>query len=569
MSNQPYKPTTGTDAPRRPDRIKDVSDFFAAGGTPAQLMALVEAAPIYMPPAEAPPTGPGVRIEIGPDEYRVVGEALAALASEPDIFCRGGLLVRTIRADPSGLGRAQGPLTIAPLPGANLRERLTARCELLKLKTGEWIQAHPPPWLVEALLARGEWPGLRPLAGVSDIPVLRRDGSLHATPGYDAITCTVYAPRGRRPDVPTNPSRADAVAAMQRVLDPVCDFGFETPEHRAAWLATLLTAVGRTAFDGPAPATLIDSNVRGSGKGLLAQIVGIVATGSDLSPYTYTNDSEELRKKITAVAIAGDRVVFLDNIDGDFGNDSLDRALTATRWRDRILGRSELVDLPLLATWIGTGNNVAVAADTCRRLIHVRLDVLYEHPEDRTDFRYPDLLGHVREYRVALAGDALTILGAFIQGGERIVGLTGLGSFEGWSRTIREAIIWVGLPDPAKTRIALTEKADTTKETLRMLIAAFKAYAGAEAVAIGPMMDELYGQHPPRADPAAEAMRGALVMLTGTPAGRPPSAHVVGKRLAKYCRRVIDREYLDRGGRSRLGQTWRVVPTNREPGDEG
>jgi len=577
MDIQPYNSSPGGGAPDvgasatatldppapPPGKMKDSSDFLAAGGTAAQLLALADAAPPWTPPPTLPAaedTRPDRgRIEIGPDEYRVVREALAALALEPDIFYRGGLLVRTIRADPAGLGLTEGPLTIAPLPGANLRERLTARCEFVKAnRAGELHQAHPPPWLIEALLARGEWPGLRPLAGISDIPVLRADGTLHTEPGYDFETCTLYAPRGSRPDVPTRPTRADAMEAAERLFDIVIDFRFEAPEHRSAWLAALLTPLARTAFTGPAPAVLIDSNVRGSGKGLLAQVIGIVVTGVELSPYSYTNDSEELRKKITAVAIAGDRIVLLDNIDGDFGNDALDRALTATRWRDRILGRSELVDLPLRALWIGTGNNIIVAADTCRRLIHVRLDVMVESPENRTDFKYPALLEHVREYRTAFAADALTILAAFLQSGDRIPKLTGLGSFEGWSQTVREAVMWCGLSDPAKTRIGLAEKSDTTKENLRGLLKALWEYAGGESITVAPMIRRLYGP-PLEAGPAADAMRGILASLTGGDAVRAPDGRKVGKQLAKFRRRVVDGLYLDRlEVRRGAGVAWQV-----------
>jgi hypothetical protein len=91
---------------------------------------------------------------------------------------------------------------------------------------------------------------------------------------------------------------------------------------------------------------------------------------------SYAHDPDEMRKRITAIAIAGDRMVLLDNVEGAFGNDALDRALTTTRWKDRILGRSEEIDLPLLSSWYATGNNVSVASDTARRLIHIRLDVL-------------------------------------------------------------------------------------------------------------------------------------------------------------------------------------------------
>jgi hypothetical protein len=209
----------------------------------------------------------------------------------------------------------------------------------------------------------------------------------------------LYEPAGAVPAVPDGATIDDAAASFAALFDVVCDFPFESPDHRAACLAGLLTPLARFAFDGPAPLFLIDANVRGAGKGLLAQTIGQVVLGREMPVSSYAHDPEEMRKKVTAIALAGDRVVHLDNLEGSFGNDVLDRALTATRWKDRILGKSQEVDVPLIPVWYGTRNNVAVAADTARRVTHVRLDVLAERPEERAGFRPPDLLGHLRRER--------------------------------------------------------------------------------------------------------------------------------------------------------------------------
>jgi hypothetical protein len=151
-------------------------------------------------------------------------------------------------------------------------------------------------------------------------------------------------------------------------------------EHRSAWLAALLTPLGRFAFAGPAPLFLVDSNVRGAGKGLLLHCISWIVTGEQFTIATYTSDEDELRKRITSLALAGDDLVLFDNLDGDFGNAVLDAALTASIWKDRILGTNRIAFAPLYVTWYATGNNVAVAADTARRICHIRLDSPEEHP---------------------------------------------------------------------------------------------------------------------------------------------------------------------------------------------
>jgi putative DNA primase/helicase len=89
---------------------------------------------------------------------------------------------------------------------------------------------------------------------------------------------------------------------------------------------------------------------------------------------TYTSDREELRKRVTSFVSEGARLALLDNIVGQFGNDVLDAALTATVWKDRLLGTNQTITAPLQIVWFATGNNIAVGADTARRVLPIRLE---------------------------------------------------------------------------------------------------------------------------------------------------------------------------------------------------
>ena len=571
-----------------PPSVKDASDWIeerdsrCAEELRDEMLALVCDAPIYDPDAPqnaststGGPSGAGAggrgggNILIDTDEHRVVTETIAALTIDPDIYQRGGMLVRVLRDHhPSdGVVRGYGSAVIGALPAANLRERMTRCATFSKFirQNGELIEvrAHPTPWLVAAVEARGEWPGIRRLMGVSDAPVLRRDGSIWQTPGYDNVTGVLYEPSPdcQFPTIPAAPTIDDARRSLASLLEVVCDFRFENEDHCAAWLAGLLTPLARFAFAGPAPLFLIDANVRGAGKGLLAQTVGWIVLGREMPVSSYAHDSEEMRKKITSIAIAGDRMVLLDNLEGSFGNDALDRALTSTRWKDRILGKSEMVDLPLIPIWYGTGNNVAVAADTTRRIIHVRLDVLDEHPEDRTGFQHPDLVEWVRTHRGRLLCDALTILSAYCGAGRPSQDLTPFGSFEGWSGIVREAVVWIGLPDPCRTRTRLAESSDTTAATLGQLIAAWRAFDSlGQGVVISEMLERLYRSDYRPGDDSSVAMRAALENLVGCPPGKAPTPRQVGNKLRHFRRRVINGAYLDvvAGEYHRSGAVWRL-----------
>lgn len=214
----------------------------------------------------------------------------------------------------------------------------------------------------------------------------------------------------------------------------------------------MLTPLARPAFEGPSPLNLIDANTRGTGKSLSADVVSTVLTGRPAARMSYSRDEDEIRKSITGLALEAAQLVLIDNVSGVFGSPTLDRALTAWTWCDRILGSNDQVELPLPMTWYATGNNVALHRDTPRRCLHVRLESPEERPEERTVFRHPQLLPWVRRHRGRVLSAALTLLRAYVVAGRPAQGLPVMGSFESWSDLVRSAIVWRGLPDPAVTR---------------------------------------------------------------------------------------------------------------------
>lgn len=77
---------------------------------------------------------------------------------------------------------------------------------------------------------------------------------------------------------------------------------------------------------------------------------------------------------------------------------------------------------------------------------------------------------HARRHRGELLAAGLTVLRAYHLAGRPRAKLTPWGSFEGWSDLVRQAVVFAGQPDPADTRAALRENADTDAIALRGLI---------------------------------------------------------------------------------------------------
>ncbi len=502
-------------------------------------------------PGDARPT-----ILLGTDEHRVIDEAVAALSRDPDIYKRGNTLVRVVLREDGA--------EIAPMAAATLREKLTASATILRVtKNGDEKPAHPPQWLVPGISDRGYWDGIRPLAGVSSIPVLRPDGSVLQTPGWDPHTHVLYCPVSAFPTIPESPTLDDALAAVDALIDVVEGFRFADDEHRAAWIAAVLTCVCRSAFDGPSPIFVVDANVRGAGKGLLVQTVSRIAHGRDTAVTAYAHEEQEMRKRITCYALTGTPMVILDNVVGKFGNPSLDIALTGSSWSDRLLGANREVSLPLKAVWFATGNNIKIVSDTGRRVIHIRLKVLEERPEERDDFKHPDLLGFVQAHRATLVTAALTIVAAYIRAGKPAVGLKPMGSFEGWSGLIRSAVVWTGQPDPCLSQKSLMEEADAELEAIRQLQVAWSAYdAGNQGIVLAPLVNTLFPERgvAAPADQASLDLRAALEVFAPGPGGQQPTARTIGNRLGAVRERVVDgRMFVADAQKTSGGKRWRLV----------
>jgi hypothetical protein len=551
----------------RPGKV-GLDDYFVAGHSAADFRQLLEVATDpEPPPRQSPrPGNPGDArpvIVITTDEHTVNAKAADALGRDADIYQRGGQLVRVARdLSPAGRGiRRPCAPRIDTLPLPIVRERLAATVQWFSRRSGEFVPAHPPEWAVRAIHARGEWPGVRHLEAVIEYPVLRPDGTLLMTPGYDSTTGLLLEPRGELPELVESPTRADARGALGALLDVVDDFPFERPAHRAAWVAALLTPLARFAFEGAAPLFLVDANVRGAGKGLLLDVISRIVTGERFTVATYTNDEDELRKRITALAIAGDRLVLFDNLDGRFGGAALDAALTATAWRDRVLGESKMVEAPLYMTWFATGNNVAVHADTARRLCPIRIERPEERPEELTGFRYPELLKHVADNRGRLLAAALTILRAYFVAGRPPQPMRTWGSYENWSAVVRGAVIWAGLPDPAEARLELQQQSDTVAEGMTALLAGWaKLDPGRRGLTAAEVIAALFTPRPASADPLPDwlgDMRAAVEALVGRADSR-----ALGYKLRNYRRRVFGGLYLDRASTARKTARWAAFPAS-------
>ena len=125
-------------------------------------------------------------------------------------------------------------------------------------------------------MARPEWP-FPALEGIVD-PDAGADGKLIDQPGYDTDT-GLYLEGTTFPSLRPHPTLDDARTAIGTLQEVFDDFPFAAQHHFSATLASLISLIVRHVINGCVPLFAVRSTVRGAGKGLLVDIVSLIATG--------------------------------------------------------------------------------------------------------------------------------------------------------------------------------------------------------------------------------------------------------------------------------------------------
>lgn len=487
-------------------------------------------------------------------------EVAHVLGSTPNVFERGGALVRVAGEQlPDVLDRyaandgardalRREPRVIKFTP-ATLRALLSTVLVVGKMRenpeTGDWVwvPGRAPDDLIKATLEAGAWPGKIPtLAGISETAFLRPDGSLATAPGFDASTGYYLAAGSTFLAVPDAPTQAEAATALRELEEVFADFPHVSQAHRMVPIAAILTLLARPAIRGSVPAFLFDASTRGSGKSLQTDAVAIVGTGRASSKMSWPPDEIELEKVLAAYALRGAGLVNFDNVASGFGGAPLDKCLTAIDSVElRVLGKSEVPKLPWGAVIMASGNNLVILGDTTRRALVSRVESPLENPEERTDFRHPDLLAWVTENRARLVRAALTILRGFVVAGRPSQGLRAWGSFEAWAALVPNALVWAGGADLMACRPEVSGNVEPEKAALLAVLEYWPRLAGDGGTTAKRALEALYpaermrGPVPPD---GFEDLREALESVTNAKQGTPPSAVSLGKFLQRVCGRV-------------------------------
>jgi hypothetical protein len=494
---------------------------------------------------------------------RTVDEAEEALIErDPDIYQRGDFLVRAaVVPVPAADDRKTVGLRTVTIRHHHLTERLCRAANFKRhdARSGEWLRINPPEQVAMAYLERvGQW-RLPVLTAVASAPTLRPDGSVLDTPGYDAATGILYDPGGVEfPPVPAEPTRDDALAALELLREPLAEFPFTGPGSRAVALSMQLTAMVRRSID-HAPLHGASSPTAGSGKSKLVDMASILATGHEAPVLAPGADPEEQEKRLGSSLLAGDAMISFDNCEEPLGNPLLAQALTQTILSIRILGRSENPKVPNVALLCATGINLVLAGDLTRRSLLCSLDPGVERPELRT-FRDPlDPVARVRRDRPGLVVAALTLMRAHVLAG-RPSPLPPLGGFEQWCRLVREALVWLGEGDPCVTMEDLRE-VDPAAGDLAAVMAQWEEHIGVHNTATTAKMIQVATERGHYDESRRPEFRDALLSIAG--AGQTVNSRRLGRWMLRQQNRILGGRRFVRDGVADGVVRWRLERPER------
>lgn len=507
-----------------------------------------------------PPAGPALAvsrpgIRLTTEIHDMVDAAILALDRDPELYQRDVELVRVVRAEVTDAKRGvvAGSPQIKRVEYPTMLETLSRVAVFFADTMTGSSPKKPPKDVAAAVLARGQWPGVRPLAMVTETPSLRPDGTVLDRPGYDSDTAIVLlASEPPYPAMPSAPTQADAMRALMSLLDLFAEFPFSSEAGRYVAVAAILTMLARPAIIGAVPAMLFDASTRGSGKSLIENVISVVTTGRSAPTTTYptkglTTDEAELEKILSSAALDGARMLTLDNITGTFGCGPLDKCLTTDdRVAIRILGKTERRELVWRCLVIGSGNNISLGADTARRCLVARLEPLTESPEDRTGFKHSDLLGFARSHRGELVRDGLTVLRAFTLAGRPNAAAFTWGSFSAWAQLVPASIVFAGGANILEARAVSAGVEEPEADALRALLDGLPRLCkdhSKDAMTAKDIVTELYpmervkGRDVPM--DAFEDLRSAIEFFTSHKPGQAPDPKRLGNALRRHRGRIL------------------------------
>jgi hypothetical protein len=576
---------------RMPDGLKDLNDLHR--DDPSRFVDRFQAAIQAAVPLELRPVFPAEPVdlkELTPKVLDAVKTWNTPMIGSPRIYNSAGIPARLdwTPAGESSLTPIEREHVLWLLAHVALWDRPSKtrgkrEGEKEEEKARPRAPAIPPRHVIDVIRAQPAtiWPHLHRFVSA---PFFRPDGTLVLAPGYDAVTGLYYVeqPGLVVPPVSETPSPAEITEARDLIItETLGDFCFwDKAADRANAVSMMVTPFLQPFYEGHTPLGAISKSVHRAGGGLLLDTLLWPALGRRLPRTSLPESSEEVRKTLFAFAREGQQAILFDNLNGALDQNPIAAYLTSDSIRDRVLGISGTATAAALPLIYVTGIGVTYSSEMTGRVCLTELRPQVEHPEERTDFKHPDLRRFVRAERGRLIWAICTLIRATIAAGwPRPTKSPILGDFQGWTDTVASILGVAGVPGFLENRDQLRGQ-DPVGEGWRLLVQRWAKQFGTKPVTAGMLWPltgwkpKEWGHTPSLGDPAAPEPLGYpdVPLPLGLREGSEKSmATSFGMQLAKRARGQIFGEwqiqYINDDHNARIYHLVPAPPARK--GDEG
>jgi len=339
------------------------------------------------------------------------------------------------------------------------------------------VRTTPPRAFVNDYLdqMRGRY-GAPPLRGIVRVPRIDQRGAIHFTPGYDRQTGLFH---DKVPNfyVRLAPTLDQAQKAAEALLVPFLKYHFDDLQAGHALLLAAIFTVLERPFISAAPMFVIRSSMPGTGKGLIVNTLARLAFDTKPVIITWGGSTEEFEKRLAALLLQAPAALGIDNANGmQIKGDLLESIITEGSADIRPLGRSETVRVRNRSFLTLTGNNPFITGDMARRALCINILSRSSDPEsDRYGFNPATF---VSERRATFLRAAFTAMRAYRRAGMPQHGLPATGSFDEWSRRVRDLVYWITSYDVAEA-FRQNKAEDPRRQGDAALLAALHQHFGA------------------------------------------------------------------------------------------
>lgn len=427
-----------------------------------------------------------------------------------------------------------------------IRMLISRRCAFFKQSTenGKLCRVNMPYEYCNSIYKINHYHSVRELYGVTSIPLLKNDGSILMTPGYDSETKMFCNFNKDDFHISYEPTRQDAEKAILKILDLLSEFPFASEVDKSVAVSAIFTSTIRISLP-VAPMYHGNGSQIASGKTYIMKCISAFATPYPVASVEFPSSNDECGKQLLSLLRKGTPVVFFDNATRDLQPyQSLCSILTDEFFSARILGQSEISEVSTRALILSNGNNVVPQNDLLRRVVEFVLLPTCEIPATRTFDKDP--LSEIQLNRAYYVSLVLTMIRAWVVAGRPEADVPPVASYADWSSYCRQVLLWLGLPDPAESLFRSLDNDPDRKMLGRFLLAWFESFNN-QSVKLRDACNN-----------GNAALKEVFIDINGGSKNLNPRR--IGKWLGKRARRTVDGLTLEQDKTFRHSvEAWRVI----------